>query len=177
VIALALCCGALVLLGCGGSSDPSSRRRTASTGSATSSRATVPKAAPSVAKAASKADERAQFIARADAICARVNRELSAVKKKGPKPILRVVPGNIVIERGALGELRALAAPASTATAWQQILDLRRIALQELLALVRATRHQQASSITKLIFSKKATHGKLLAAGQSSGFKDCARLG
>jgi hypothetical protein len=162
---MAIFAGMLTLSGCGGSSSPDPSDRSAPA----SSRA-------SEARKAHQPDEPGRFIAQADAICARTNRQLS-VRAGKSVGILKVVPRNIATERKALSELRALTAPQSIVTAWQKVLKLRRRLTAELVELVGAARRRDTSKITTLVFSKKRSHGELLGVAQTTGFRDCAKLG
>jgi hypothetical protein len=70
----------------------------------------------------------AQLVAKADAICARVDTEISDVKPVAPGPaeIAVVAPRSAALQRSAVAELSRLTPPPAVAPAWQRLIAYRR---------------------------------------------------
>lgn len=127
----------------------------------------------------------ALLIARADAICARLNTEILARENTVPaasegellREIERVVPGTAALERKAAADLASLAVPPTLAGTWQRIISYRQMLAAELDALVTAAKHDDTAAIAALKRSKKRAHGLLRQIASQSGFKDCGEVG
>jgi hypothetical protein len=113
---LALLAASLAVGGCGGGSSSS---RVASSSSSAASLS------------------RAQLVARADAICARVNAEVAGLRPKVASPLefAVVVPRSAVFQQRAVRELSALTPPPAIAVAWRQLVAYRRELADGLVAL------------------------------------------
>ncbi len=161
-LTFALAGAAASIVACGGGSSVAAR------GAATSSSST-PRPSPSSA----------QFIARADTICRRLNGELAATKSSNGTPagIVQVVPRHIALERNALSELVRLVPPSSIARDWQGILSDRKALADQLEALVRAARRNDDATLKTLVSTKRQAHATLRDAATRIGFKDCAEVG
>ena len=155
--------GAIALAGCGGSSSGAGSREGSSSASSTPG--------SSLARSA--------FIARADAICKRLNAEIAKVKPKSRSlpEIARVAPIHAAVEQAAVSELSQLTPPASIAREWQQLVSYRRALATELAKLGRDAKTMSSASIRALTASKLRVHKQLLAAGAQAGFKDCPQVG
>ena len=161
LLLLALAAGGIaVLTGCGGSS------RVMATGAAASTR-------PSGSSAAS------QLIARADAVCKRLNNEIAATPpgmQDSPLKLSRNALQHAALERKAVSDLSRLTPPASLAHDWAQILaDTRRLAA-ELTTLGRYWKLDEKQRISALGASKKHIHTELSAIASHDGFKDCSHV-
>lgn len=122
---------------------------------------------------------RSQLIARADAICRRLNAQIKANKQSSLRlnEIARFAPRNAALEATALKELSKLTPPASIARDWHQVIAYRRTLMEELVKLGRYAKANNARAIHKLAASKKRVHQKLLATATRNGFKDCPQIG
>jgi hypothetical protein len=160
---LLLAAGALALGGCGGASS-----------SARSSEGFT-----SASPASGSSLSRSAFIARADAICKRLNAEMAKVKAKSTSlpEITRVAPVHAALEQGAVSELGQLVPPSSIAREWQQIVAYRRTLAAELVKLGKDAKAKDSAGVKALTASKRSVHKQLLAAGAQAGFKDCPQVG
>jgi hypothetical protein len=158
----------LAAAGCGGSSTPKPTG-TAANGAATNT--PVPHTHVPGDPSASR------VIAKADAICRRVNSELTAAPPGfAISQIARSAPRNAALEERAIAELSRIRPPAVLARDWRSIIGYRRILAQELLKLVRYAKANDARAIQTLAASKKRVHQKLSALATRDGFKDCSHL-
>jgi len=161
---LALVAAALAAGGCGGgSSDAKSAGSLASGNPTPSGSSRVP----------------SQLVARADAICRRLNTEIVATNpsKLQIRKIVSLTPQRVALERTALKELSKLAPPASIARDWRQMMAYRKTLIEELIRLGRYAKANDTQSIKSLAVSKKRVHQRLFATATRDGFKDCARVG
>jgi hypothetical protein len=173
VIYVTLLALVLTAVGCGGAA------RSKSSGSATAPTPTAGKRQPPSPRSATAA-----WIARADAICGRLNASILA-RERVPRvssreqlrAIEQVVPGTAKLERKTADRLEKLKPSASLANAWKQMIAYRRTLASELDRLVRATRAKDLAKIQALVASKKRTHGLLRDLAARNGFKDCAAVG
>jgi hypothetical protein len=122
---------------------------------------------------------RSELIARADAICLRLNNELAATAAKsvGMREIARVSPRHAALEQTAVMELSKLTPPASIARDWRQIVAYRQTLAEELALLGRYAKVKNARSVRALAVSKKHLHRQLTTVATRDGFKRCSRLG
>jgi hypothetical protein len=157
--AFCLVIAAITTLGCGGKSAPAR-----STGEQI---ATAP------------AGSEQSFIAQADAVCARINTEILAVKAKGATAaeVIRVAPRTIALERNGISELAKLGPPSSLTSDWQRILGYRRTLAGELAQLLAMAKRNDGTSIKSLAAAKKHAHAGLSQVSKKSGFKACAKVG
>jgi hypothetical protein len=154
-----LACASIAAVGCGGKSDAA---RSSDGGSATGA-----------------AGSEQSFRAQADAVCARINKDILAVKVKSATAaeVIRVAPRTIALERTGIGELEKLAPPSSLEGAWQRILGYRRTLAGELAQLLDIARRNDGSSIKPLAAAKKQAHAGLSQLAKRAGFKACAKVG
>ena len=169
---LAFAAMVLSLTACGSSSTAGGAK------TSTRSDASSTNAAPRSSSGASRSAD-AGFVARANAICRKLNREIATnpAKNGSRRELLHVVPRNESSERVALKELSALAPAARAAGPWRQMLALRREAIAELGALVTATRHDDRAVSKTIIARKKRLHARLKAVATEAGLTECASLG
>jgi hypothetical protein len=158
----------LVSAGCGGN--------TASTGSTTSA---ASHKTPAVAtSAAAKSRDGARLIARADAICRRLNSQVIA--SGGPhtaEEIVRLVPKNAALERMANADLQRLGPPPALGRGWRAFLSFRRKLVTELDALVAAKRRNDARAAQIATTAKGILHGLMGSTATHLGVRDCAHIG
>jgi hypothetical protein len=167
---------AVPLVGCGGGSPASSSSRAATAPPTTSQ--TTPAPAKAVPQHPAGSPE-AKLVARAEAICARANRELAASKPLSAErsEILRVVPGNEAVEMRTAQELRNLQAPASLAHVWSAIVHDRRVLAKQLGTLVAMTENYDTAGVRRLTKVKISLHKSLAATARNAGFVQCAEFG
>ena len=151
----------LAVAGCGGSS------KAQPSGSVTESRPTKESAGAN------------GLIAKADAICRRLNVELAATASTGSEAhqLALSAPRHAALERHALAQLGKLAVPASLARDWRQILAYRQTLAEELVKLARYAKTNDTRAIQALGASKKRVHQKLTELATRDGFKDCSTIG
>jgi hypothetical protein len=157
-VTIALFAVALLTVGCGSGGGSGSSSEPVASGSSSSS---------------------SQLIAKADAICRRLNTELARLESKGlsTSEIAGAVPAHVTLERAALQELSKLTPPAALAGDWRQVIADRQTLAEELVELGRVARTNDAARIRALAVSKKRTHGALHATATRAGFKDCSQVG
>jgi len=156
----------LAAAGCGGSSTA------APSGSAAS------RTEPTESRTSNDSAARSRLIAKADAICRRLNRELAAAPSRlEARQIASSAPRNAALERRALAELGRLRPPASLARDWRQIIAYRRTLAEELAELGRYAKAGDVPAMKALGASKKRVHQKLSELATRDGFKDCSRVG
>ncbi len=114
-----------------------------------------------------------QLVARADAICARVNAKRSTIHIGSPHSLRAVTP-LAHYERTASEELARLIAPSDIAYDWRQIVvDYRTIAaITAKIGLF--AQEDRLSAIHAAIITATRAQQDLLVAAQRGGFKDCA---
>ncbi len=162
---LALSVVMLSIVGCGGKS---------------SARTTVRSDAPASASASGgEVKAPAEFISRADSVCAHVNAEIRAVKARSTSAaeVIRVVPRTLALERKGIGELERLNPPASMGRDWRLMLDYRRTLASQLAQLLEAARKNSGASVKPLGAAKKRVHASLTKTAVANGFKDCGKVG
>jgi hypothetical protein len=156
-----------VSTGCGGS--------TASTGSPTSvaSHKTFARTASVV-----KSRDGTRLIARADAICKRLNSQVIASGGlHTAEEIVRVAPKNAALERMASADLQKLASPPPLRAEWRAFLSFRRELAAELDALVAAKRRHDARAAQIAATAKKILHSLMRGTATHLGMRDCAHIG
>ena len=176
-VSLAVLAAGAALAGCGSSRAHATASSKAAAPTASTASARPPNSTHGSPKGA--ALTRAQLAASADAICKRVNAELTAVKAKSASvaEIVRIVPGRALSERKAVTELSKLTPPSSLAHDWQLIIGYRRTLADELTALALAAQSKDNVKIKALSASKLRAHALLLAAAKRAGLTECGRVG
>lgn len=119
-----------------------------------------------------------QFVARAEAICSRVNK---ALEKAPANPaivqVVRVGSHNAALERSAVAELGKLRPPASLARDWGRIVGYRRALAGELVKLARYAQTGDVRGLSAVAASKGRLHKELSQLATREGLNDCARVG
>lgn len=140
----------LVVLGCGGSSTPTSS--TSPSTSSTLSTSTV---------------SRADLIAKADSICRRVN-----AGRSHARPRRRLTPSQVVAyEREEYNEFAKLTAPASMSADWRRIVADTR----ELAGLLAKFVGLNGPAQQRLLRALGKVNGDMIATAKRDGFNDCAQ--
>jgi hypothetical protein len=161
-LALVLATTVLVASGCGGSSK------------STSSVTTAASSASAPAESAN-ALTREELIAKADAICKRVN-EKRVVSVAHTTQALSAVPLALAeSEQSANAEMRKLTPPASMATAWNQFLAESQTLAEDTAKLGEYARvHKELLSARQLIAAGQAAQAQALRIAKANGFHECA---
>jgi len=120
---------------------------------------------------------KSRLIAHADAICRRLNRELTSASRPEASKVARTAPHNAALEQRAVVALSKLTPPASLARDWTQIIAYRRTLAQELVALARDAKVGDVPAMQALGVTKKHVHQKLTQLATHDGFTDCSSVG
>jgi hypothetical protein len=164
--------------GCGGSKGGTNT----ATSSAAASVATTPITSASSQTGATgngsgKPLSASQLVARADAICARLNTKLGRDVVHNQPEVARVAPHRAAIEQAALTELSRLLPPASMATDYQQMLAVRHTLIEDTIKLGIDAKAGYAQAERPVYSSSTALVGQMAATAQRNGFKHCGQLG
>jgi hypothetical protein len=170
-LSLALIATAVIAAGCG-------RTGTSATGVSTGARTGSARTSTRAASVSAAIAARTRFIAAADAICARVSRQIAdpAGTALDAKTLARLAPRHARIEKRAVDELAGLKSPATLAPAWRQILQYRQRLATELATLGAAAKANDGVEIKKLGTSKRLIHTRLAAVATRNGFSACAKV-
>lgn len=155
----------LAVAGCGGSSSPKPTGTAANEG-------------PTQTRAPGHSSGSPSVIVKADAICRRLNNELTAAPPRGVEAsqIARSAPHNAALEQRAIVELTRITPPTALAGDWRQMIAYRQTLADDLLKLARYAKANDAVSMQALAVSKKRAHQKLSELATRDGFNDCAHL-
>lgn len=168
----------LAVAGCGGGGAGTATSGVSTTTSTAGSAAPAPTsaAAPSPSAPASSSSETARFVSAADAICRRLNVQLSRADGKlsptGKVTVAALVKGGLgkaILESETLARLRRLRAPEPLAAAWNEILGLR----AELVRYVAGP--GPASAADRSL--EASAHHKLTEAATHASVKECGIVG
>jgi hypothetical protein len=120
-----------------------------------------------------------QLIARADAICQRLNVQFAAHKpaSQAIAEIARVAPRRAIAEQRVVTELSDLTVPASVARAWRAIIADRRGLAAQLAQIGRDASNGNAAGVRALSASKERLHNDLQATAERAGFTSCSQVG
>jgi len=175
--ALALAATTLAASGCGGSSKTTSTTTAANTSApATTAAAPTTSTASVENKSTSgKPLTQAELIAKADAICARVNAKRSTIAISTAQQYATLVPQLASYEQAAVAELAALVPPASMANDWNLIVAGSRQLADNTTKLGEDAKAEDFSSLHTLVASNEKTQAQLTATAKRAGFKDCAQ--
>lgn len=116
---------------------------------------------------------RSQLIAKADAICQRLQTTLESNNVGTSQDIGRVAPELASTERAALAELRKLTPPSELAGDWREILAGARSLAESTERLGEYARQNKYSSARRFIVSAEAVHHQMTAITTQDGFHDC----
>lgn len=174
--AVALAATTLAASGCGGSSKTAASSSSASTTPATT--ATVATPPPTTTAAATVATGNpltpAQWIAQGDAICARLNAQINAIRVRSSADLARALPQIAAYEQAGLTQLVKLVPPASRASDWKQYLtDLRQSAINSRKVAESAHGPQFTLSAPLVAATSRINEG-LKAIAKRDGFKECS---
>jgi len=158
------------IAGCGAAGKPGVTTAQRSTGAPLTSTPPSESPPPSDTKAS------AALIAKADAICKRLDAHLIAAPPGhlDLSAIARSAPHNAELERHVVASLSKLIPPVTMTHDWAQIIAYRRTLTEELLKLGRAAKAGDRAAVEALGASKKRVHEGLYALATRDGFKSCA---
>jgi hypothetical protein len=173
--------------GCGGASKEVSSATTASTEKATSTPSTAsgpattsspsptPPPAVAVPIATGKPLSRSQWIARGDAICAKLNGELSKLPTSKISELPRVLPHAAALERVEVGQLAKLVPPASRTHDWERFLTDTLQWAEGSAKLAGYAKLGEAITASPVATATLAIHNQLTKLAKRDGFKDCSK--
>jgi hypothetical protein len=118
-------------------------------------------------------------IAKANAICRKLNVEFADHKpaSQSVREIARLSPPRAVLERRTVEELSELAPPVAIARDWRQIIAFRTMLSEALAQLGHYANVNDLAAIRRLAVSKERLHQKLFTIASRDGLKDCSRTG
>jgi hypothetical protein len=120
---------------------------------------------------------RADLIGRADAICGRINAQISAHPYRTRQAIARLASQQAAYEHAAIAELSALVPPVSVAADWKQIIADARTLADDTAKLAVYAKANNLKSGFALVSSDAPVHARMLALAKRNGFKECSRPG
>jgi hypothetical protein len=121
---------------------------------------------------------RTDVIARADAICKRLNTEFAESRPiRTMADIARSVPHRAAVELRVVEELSALAVPAGRIQGLKRIIAYRKALAQELAELGMRAKRDDSAAVQTLGKSKARLHKKLREAARAAGFTECGSTG
>jgi hypothetical protein len=163
LLAFALLATALSAAGCGGGSTDGSLRQTAQR----------------IDRSTASGLSEPQLIARADAICRRMNEEFAAHEPHDQSiaESARIVPHRVVVEQRVIDELNRLTPPSAIAHDLQRVIAFRATLAEELAELAQVAKQRDMDTFHRLAVSKARVHSELLAAAKGTGFTECGRTG
>jgi hypothetical protein len=117
---------------------------------------------------------RTELIAKADAICGRLNARLASSPIKSVADFARIVPRLAAYERAAFAELGRLLPPASMASDWRQIVAGGQTIASYTAKLGEYAKANNLKGAGPLYPASRKVQQKTLAIAKRDGFKDCA---
>jgi hypothetical protein len=155
--------GALTTAGCGGSSGKATPTGTTATAVTSSSSTTTPLT-------------RSELIAKADAICYRVNVERSANRIRSIKSIATTIPHLVAYEQAAFTELGHLVPPTSMSSDWKVIVSSANALASDTKKVGEEVQTGNSSAAGQSLSASNLDLQKMLSVAQRNGFKDCAQI-
>lgn len=117
---------------------------------------------------------RAQLLSRADAICARINKKLSATNIKSQQDIVRIAPQLAADEQQGLAELNKLIPPASMANDWKTIITGAQTLADSTAKLGEDVKAKDLKAARTVISEANKVQQRTVAVAKRDGFKDCS---
>lgn len=172
IITVATMAAALAVSGCGsgGSGKAAANSNTVKEVSATVT-GTTSSSAPSPTTLG-----RGEFVAKANAICKRVNTYLGAVNIRTRAEYGTVLPELATHERVAFAELGKLAPPASLATAWKQLVTGGQALADDTTRLGEIIASHKSSASRALVDSANEIQKSMHGAARRAGVVQCAQF-
>lgn len=174
---LALAVTALAISGCGGSSKTTSTA-TATSASATTTGTTTTAAAPasSSESGTTKALTRAELIAKANAICARVKAKGATITVTTRQDYVTLLPSLVTYLQTAVAEMSKLTPPASLANDWQTIVADNRTLAETAGQIVTYANANDLKATSAIVSTLKQTGTQLANVTRRDGFTSCTYL-
>ena len=175
--ALALAASALAASGCGSSSKNGSTSASAGTSANTTTvQSSNPAATVPVAVASGKPLTHAQWIAKGDAICARLSTQLAENTAKTQPELAYALAQGALYTRAALTQLAKLVPPSPKETDWQEFLT----GLEEMASNSTTLSHiTQAGNFNvklPLLAATELIQKRIQVVSKHNGFKHCSRI-
>jgi hypothetical protein len=178
--ALALAAGALATPGCGSSSKPTGAS-TVTTQAATAATTAPPGKSPLTAAAdaappSGKPLTRAQWIAKGDAICARLAAQRMGSTVKTQQEFARALTQYALYDRSELPQLAKLVPPSSKENDWQEFLTGLREVSTNSVALAKIAQAGNFDVNLPLLATTQLIRERIHALARHDGFKQCSRV-
>ena len=160
--ALVLVATALIVAGCGGSSKTQSSS-SASAGSGAGE------------TGASSELTNSELIAKADAICARANAELSSSSVKSEQDYATVMPQDAAYFESEAGQLRGLKPPAGMEKDWNQIVANFQVIAEDIAKVGEYAQKKTLARGAALYKAANEARQQIFAIAKRNGFKVCSQ--
>jgi hypothetical protein len=170
----------LATTGCGNSSKTSTATAASATTTATTTSSTPTASTPTtttispVVIATGKPLTHAQWLAKGDAICARLNTQLAANGVKSLNEFARVLPEVAAYEHTELTQLVKLVPPPSQREDWQKFLNETREWAENSAKLGQSAQTTQFTLTEPLVVTTRKLHERLARVAKREGFKECS---
>lgn len=173
-LALALLVMTIIVTGCGGSKSSSlsntshSKEVSAATGSESNTTTTT----------SGKALSNSGMIAKADAVCARFKAKLAAVRGniETMGDIVSAGTKQGAIQRAEIAELSKLTPSGSLASKWHQVLNMRRLLIEEFNQIVTAARANNKEDVDSALTASAGVEKQIYTITLHDGFPSCAKI-
>jgi hypothetical protein len=165
--ALALAATTLAVSGCGGSSKTESSKTPAATGTP----ATTAAVTAEPGKLA-----RTELIAKAEAICARINAKRSSTTIRTHRDYGRLLPSLGAYERAAAAEMSKLTPPASIANDWKQIVAGAHTIAESIVKLGKDSASNNSRAGQAILSELTTVRQQISSIAHRQSLKECARL-
>jgi hypothetical protein len=129
------------------------------------------------ASSSSKSLSRAELIAKADPICARVNARLNSTEIDDQQEIGQLIPPLAVFERMAVAELTELNPPTNLTNDWKQIVVGMRTQAEDMAKYGEYAKSKNMKMANDVLTAGQRTLEQSTATAKHDGFNDCARMG
>jgi hypothetical protein len=173
LFALALAAIALAATGCGGSSKSATGNAAATTPSTARTAPTPTRPAHTIALATGTPLTRARWIAKGDAICARVNREVAGTPANSVSDYARLLPQIAAYYSKEATDLSKLVPPTSMAHDGEQIVNGLQLLSEYLSKSGQAFQAGNVSAGSQLFRTALTIQEQPIAVAERDGFKKC----
>jgi hypothetical protein len=174
---LALMAFALAAVGCGKTSGSGAATQTKSSASATSTATPASQTTPTahVQTTAGAPLTHAQWIAKGDAVCAKLIAQLNLMKVKSVSEIPRLIPQELVYMHAEIAALSKLTPPADKTSDWQQLLNLKQAWAEGIAQLSTNPQFARTLSTSPVFRAAAATRLRADKIAKRDGFNHCSR--
>jgi ABC-type transport system substrate-binding protein len=174
--AMTLAMTALAASGCGGSSKSGSTTTAVATSTATTAVTTPLPPVTAVKVATGTPLAHAQFIAKADAICARANVKRATINVVNKSEYARELPQAAIYDATETDELSKLVPPAALAHDWAQIVGDFRLFTEYTDTVARYAQANKLNAGVSVIQTAERIHRRLAKIAARDGLTHCARF-